>query len=136
MLNDKPILLVAEDDPDDQEFIQEAIAAVCPPTVETYFVDDGVALMDYFQGDEKPPTRPALIILDLNMPRKDGRAALREMKADGKLADIPVVILTTSNSDVDRNLCQQLGAEGFYRKPSRAAELKAIFMQLCSRYIS
>jgi len=135
MRNGKTVMLVAEDDPDDQEFIQEAIAAACPACVEAYFVEDGIALMAYLHQEGKQPGKPALVILDLNMPRKDGQATLRDMKADLSLADIPVVILTTSNSEVDKSTCQHLGAEGYYHKPNRAIELEAIFVQLCSKYI-
>jgi len=135
MLNGRSVILVAEDDPDDQEFIREAIAAVCRPGVEIHFVEDGITLMDYLQQIWNQPTKPVLIILDLNMPRKDGRAILRDMKADYHLADIPVVILTTSTSEEDKNLCQHLGAEGFYHKPGRVADLEAIFLHLCDMYI-
>jgi DNA-binding response OmpR family regulator len=91
--------------------------------------------MDYLHADEAASPRPGLVILDLNMPRKDGRTALRELKADRKLADIPVVILTTSRWEEDERICLRSGADGFYHKPSSIRELEEIIDQLCGRYL-
>jgi CheY-like chemotaxis protein len=132
--NEGPHLLVAEDDPDDQWLIQDAINESCLPEIKPRFVADGVELMEYLQqmGGQEP--RPDLIILDLNMPRKDGRAALQEIKADPNLANIPVVILTTSQSDEDFQYCQRFGVDEFFHKPSSITELENIFNRLCTEY--
>ena len=128
-----PLLLVAEDDPDDQLLIQDAIETVCSPDLNTRFVWDGVELIELLQkGDGR--SKPGLIILDLNMPRKDGRTALREIKADPNLAGIPVVVLTTSVNESDAEFCEQNGIAGYYRKPSSMHELREIIGSLCSKF--
>jgi CheY-like chemotaxis protein len=128
-------LLVAEDDPDDQFLIQDAIDTACTVEVDARFVEDGIELMDYLRLDGAARPRPSLIILDLNMPHKDGREALQEMKADPSLADIPVVILTTSHAEEDVRYCQRHGAAGYYRKPNSIQDLQGILSRLCTEYL-
>src|SRR5215510_3075528 len=102
----KPItILMADDDADDREMTREAFEESRLAN-DLRFVEDGVELLDYLQrrGKYADPTtspRPGLILLDLNMPRKDGREALREIKADPNLKNIRVVVLTTSKADED-----------------------------------
>jgi CheY-like chemotaxis protein len=133
----KSLLLVAEDDPDDQLLIQEAIDVSCHPEIETYFVWDGVELIDYLQGKIKSQSlKPDLVLLDLNMPRKDGRDALREIKMNPDLASIPVAVLTTSINDRDAQYCQQYGVIGYYRKPGSMTELRNIIGNLCKAYFN
>src|SRR5438876_744564 len=102
----KPIvILMADDDADDREMTREAFEASHLAN-DLRFVVDGVELMDYlyergkYSDPERSP-RPGIILLDLNMPKKDGREALGEIKGDPKLADIPVVVLTTSKEEED-----------------------------------
>ena len=89
---------------------------------EIFFVEDGEALMDYlthqgiYENQEEFPI-PGLILLDLNMPRKDGREALREIKADARLRKIPVVVLTTSSAEEDVLKTYDLGVSSFITKP-------------------
>src|SRR5690348_11948190 len=103
----RPItILLADDDPDDRELTREALQNSHLAN-EMRFVVDGQDLMDYLrregryakEGIEAP--RPGIILLDLNMPKKDGREALAEMKADDSLRHIPVVVLTTSRDEAD-----------------------------------
>ncbi|MFZ4396313.1 MAG: response regulator [Kiritimatiellia bacterium] len=99
----KPIeILLVEDDPGDVRLTLEALkhAKVCN---HVSIVKDGVDAMAFLRkhGKQDSPTRPDLVLLDLNMPRKDGRAVLEEMKADPDLKCIPVVVLTTSQSEQD-----------------------------------
>lgn len=121
-LRHRTILLVADDDDDDQFLIKEAIeASVC--SCQLRFVRDGEELMDYLkhrgQFVDKDDSRPPdLILLDLNMPRKDGREALKDIKIDPSLRRIPIVILTTSDSQEDISLAYELGANSFIIKPS------------------
>jgi len=99
----KPItILVAEDDPDDRLLARQALEQ-SRLIGDLRFVEDGEELIDYLhhRGNYSDPgtsPRPGLILLDLNMPRKDGREALREIKSDPRLRDIPVVVLTTSKA--------------------------------------
>src|SRR5579885_1612044 len=102
----KPVtILMADDDADDRQMTKEAFEESHLAN-DLRFVEDGVELMDYLQrrgryADPASSPRPGLILLDLNMPRKDGREALAEIKADLRLRDIRVVILTTSKAEED-----------------------------------
>lgn len=114
-------ILMADDDPDDQMLTKDAFEESCLAN-DIRFVGDGEELMDYlyhrgkFQDHENAP-RPGLILLDLNMPRKGGREALEEIKADQDLRNIPIVVLTTSKSEEDIIRSYDLGANSFIVKP-------------------
>jgi CheY-like chemotaxis protein len=115
------VILVADDDPDDCLLIKEAFTRGLLIN-GLRFVEDGEDLMDYLlrRGKYKDPfssPRPGIILLDLNMPRKDGREALREIKSDPDLKSIPVVILTTSKNEEDILQSYDLGANSFITKP-------------------
>ncbi len=136
--NNLPIL-IAEDDPDDRLLLKEAFRASQTP-YEIHFVEDGEELMDYLlrrgkysAGDLAP--RPALILLDLNMPKKDGRQALREIKADPDLIEIPVVVWTTSGLEEDRIRCRDFGAEDYLIKPSSFAEVEKAARELVNNWL-
>ena len=112
---------MAEDDPDDRQLTQRALA-VARIANDFRMVKDGVELMDYLfrRGSFKDPAdspRPGLILLDLNMPRKDGLQCLREIRQDVSLRRIPVVVLTTSQSDEDLYRSYDIGANSYIRKP-------------------
>ena len=115
------IILVAEDDPDDVMLMTDAFEESCLAN-QLHFVRDGDELLDYLrrQGKYADPAlspRPGLILLDLNMPRKDGREALEEIKSDPGLRQIPVVVLTTSRAEEDIHRTYDLGANSFITKP-------------------
>lgn len=120
--NSQPIrILVAEDDADDRMMIKDAFdeSRLGNPVD---FVEDGVQLMSYLtrEGDYahlKDSAFPGFILLDLNMPRKDGRTALREIKASPVLQRIPIVILTTSKAEEDIVRTYNLGVNSFICKP-------------------
>jgi len=123
-LLDRPqsiVILMAEDDPDDRLLTREALGEAHLVN-EIRFVEDGVELLDYlyhrenFADPSKSP-RPGLILLDLNMPRKDGREALQEIKSDPDLRRIPVVVLTTSRAEEDVVRSYDLGVSGYVTKP-------------------
>jgi CheY-like chemotaxis protein len=112
---------MAEDDLDDRLLVKDAMAE-CGWEADLRFVENGEELLDYLlcRGQYSQPAaapRPGLILLDLNMPRKDGREALREIKADAKLRRIPVVVLTTSKAGSDVGTLYDLGANSFISKP-------------------
>ena len=115
------IILMAEDDSDDRLLAQDALVESGLAT-DVHFVEDGVELMDYLTRRNKfsqlgNAPRPGLIILDLNMPKKDGREALREIRANPELRKIPVVVFTTSTADTDIARVYELGANSFISKP-------------------
>lgn len=121
------LILMAEDDADDRLLVQDALAE-CGVQDVVRFVADGEELVDYLfrrgryeQATESP--RPDLILLDLNMPRKDGREALKEIRAHGGLRRVPVVVFSTSRADTDIEKVYELGANSFVTKPAAFAEL-------------
>ena len=114
-------ILMADDDADDRRLTQEALEEGRLIN-EVQFVNDGVELLDYLRKEGKfaPPAvvhRPGLILLDLNMPRKDGRTVLKEIKNDPALRQIPVVVLTTSKADEDIYRSYDLGVNSYIVKP-------------------
>jgi CheY-like chemotaxis protein len=115
------LILMADDDADDRLLVQDALLE-CHLADYVRFVADGEELMDYLlrQGKFSEPSSapvPGLILLDLNMPRKDGREALREIRAHTELRRIPVVVFTTSRADTDIGKIYDLGANSFVPKP-------------------
>ncbi len=127
-------LLMAEDDPDDRllatEALQESRLANDLNTVE-----DGEELMDYLYrrnryADPATSPRPDLILLDLNMPRKDGREAAREIKSDPKLRRIPIVVLTTSRAEEDICRSYDLGVSSYITKPVKFEGLVEVMRTL------
>jgi CheY-like chemotaxis protein len=119
--NKTPLILIADDDEDDRMFTKEAFEENFKEK-EIRFVNDGVDLLDYLRRRNKysdPDTspRPSIILLDLNMPKMDGREALREIKSDPKLRTIPVVILTTSIAEQDVLKTYDMGVNCFITKP-------------------
>lgn len=114
-------ILMADDDEDDQLLAREALVEnrLANPI---HFVGDGEQLIAYLRNegpysDRAAYPRPGLILLDLNMPRMDGREALREIKADPELRSIPVVVLTTSKAEEDILRTYDLGANSYITKP-------------------
>ncbi|GAB2190393.1 response regulator [Sessilibacter sp. MAH2] len=113
------VILMADDDKDDQLLARDAMIEG-HVTNELHFVNDGVELLQYLRGEGEFAGNnpwPSLILLDLNMPRKDGREALAEIKSDPKLRRIPVVILTTSKTEEDMLRGYDLGAASYLTKP-------------------
>ena len=123
-------ILMAEDDADDRLMTKEAFEE-SRLNNDLRFVCDGVELMDYLyrRGQYSDPAnspRPGLILLDLNMPKKDGREALRDIKADPQLKNIRVVVLTTSKAEEDIFRTYDLGAASYITKPVTFAALADI----------
>jgi len=119
-ISDSITILMADDDADDRLLAEDAMKESRLGNVFRC-VEDGQELMDYLMRRGKYATqdapRPGLILLDLNMPRKDGRQALQEIKSDPELRRIPVVILTTSKTEEDVLRSYDLGANSFISKP-------------------
>jgi CheY-like chemotaxis protein len=114
-------ILMADDDPDDRLLAAEALRE-SRVSNDLRFVENGEELLDYLRrrgrwADPSASPRPGLVLLDLNMPRMDGREALAEIKADPELRRIPVVVLTTSRAETDVARSYDLGANSFIAKP-------------------
>lgn len=122
MASYRPItILMADDDEDDRMLAQSALEE-SRLVNRLDFVEDGEELLDYLQRRNNYESLqgtplPGLILLDLNMPRKDGREALREIRDDNQLRRIPIVILTTSKEEEDIFRSYDLGANSYITKP-------------------
>jgi CheY-like chemotaxis protein len=130
-------ILMADDDADDRYLAEDALREARVRN-NVRFVTDGEELMDYllhrgdYQNSEAYP-HPGLILLDLNMPRKDGREALQEIKADPVLRRIPIVVLTTSKAEEDVLRSYDMGVSGYITKPVTFEGLVEV-MRVLGRY--
>lgn len=115
-------ILVAEDDADDRFLLQTAFTER-GFNDKLVFVDNGIEVLSHLLAFEKQPHTtfqfPAFILLDLNMPKKNGRETLEEIKKHHRLKRIPVVIYTTTKSESEIKLCYELGANSYIVKPAR-----------------
>jgi CheY-like chemotaxis protein len=131
-------ILVCDDDEDDRLLTQQALEGAHISNA-VRFVEDGEQCLDYlyqrgeFAGETGLAPRPGLILLDLNMPKRDGREVLVAIKSDPALDDIPIVVLSTSRHDEDMVRSYQLGVNIFISKPVTFTGLVAA-MNLVGRY--
>lgn len=124
-------LLMADDDHDDREMLKIAFEEQCPGH-QLELVCDGEELMKCLERCYADGNLPDIILLDLNMPRKDGKTALREIKADARFKNIPVVIYSTSNSEDDKTETQALGAKAYIIKPYGFNDLLTVCKNICA----
>lgn len=126
-------ILIAEDDADDR-FLLKAAFQENGFTDRLHFVDNGVELMDFLrtiEADDASSARfPRFILLDLNMPKKDGREVLREIKQHPLWKRIPVVIFSTTNNEQEMRRCYELGANSYVTKPNSFEHLLKIVANL------
>jgi two-component system, response regulator len=127
-------ILLADDDADDRMMASDALEESRLAN-DLRCVEDGEELMDYLHrrgkyASPKDAPRPGLILLDLNMPRKDGREALKEIKAEPELRSIPVIVLTTSKAEEDIYRTYDLGVNSFITKPVNFESLVAVMKAL------
>lgn len=128
------VILIADDDDDDRMMAKEALEENRLAN-EIRFVVDGEDLTDYLNSRGKytepcSAPRPGLILLDLNMPRKDGREALKEIKSDPELRQIPIIVLTTSKAEEDIFRTYDLGVNSFITKPVSFTALAEVMKTL------
>lgn len=128
MDNNRLHILVAEDDPDDKLLLKEAFQEAGGAN-DLVFVDNGQELIDRLLDSSYG--LPGLILLDLNMPRKNGMEALKEIKADPHLRKIPVIVLTTSKMPEDINSTYGYGVNAFINKPTSYNGMVAIARIIC-----
>jgi CheY-like chemotaxis protein len=134
-LHARPIVILLADDDEEDRMLAAGALEESRVVNDLRFVEDGEELLDYLYHRGKyaeagtSPT-PGLILLDLNMPRKDGREALREIKADPDLRRVPVVVLTTSKAEEDIYRTYDLGANSFITKPVSFEGLVAVMRDI------
>lgn len=123
-------IVIAEDDEDDYLLTMEALKEAGIES-QIKWVKNGEELMDYLNSITKSssvveggknPLKPRLILLDLNMPRKDGREVLEDIKKNSVLRQIPIIVLTTSKADIDVSHAYDLGVNSYIQKPVRFSD--------------
>src|SRR4051812_32332642 len=132
----KPFILIAEDDIDDRMLL---IAAFEEGNVkiDIEFVGNGGELLDYLDAaDTGRNALPRFILMDLNMPKKDGRETLKELKQHPVFKKIPVIIFTTTKNEMEINRCYELGANTYIVKPDSFEQLRKIAEALNTYWIS
>lgn len=122
---------VVDDDEDDQLFISSAFKA-CTPPISVFALNDGSELLPCLA---KCTTLPRLVLLDINMPRKNGFEVLQELRNTPEFANLPVVILTTSSAEAEQNRSFALGANQFITKPLSFDKLSALAQELSTRWV-
>jgi CheY-like chemotaxis protein len=132
----KRTVIMADDDQDDCFLAEEAFTE-SGVLVDFSCLEDGVALMEYLceHSHSEADGLPTMILLDLNMPRKDGRQVLQEIKAEPRLRKIPIVIFTTSNEEKDKCFAMKAGADLFITKPSSYSEWVDIMKSLSKKWL-
>lgn len=124
-------ILIVDDDADDRDITRDAFNAN-NDKADYVSLENGDALLQYLQ-EKEGNSLPALIMLDLNMPGKDGREALREIKSDTTFQKIPIIVFTTSSSDRDKQISYEYGANCFVTKPDtfdKLVEVTAAILKL------
>lgn len=132
---DNAIIIIAEDDVDDR-FLVKAAFDESGFTGNLMFAENGVELIDLLNGPVKESGQaPHLILLDLNMPKKDGREALREIKSNPSFRKIPVVIFSTTNNAQEIARCYEAGANSYITKPNSFEQLIKILSTIQQYWI-
>jgi two-component system, chemotaxis family, response regulator Rcp1 len=129
---DTPIIVMADDDDDDRLLATDAFKQCGSPGI-FQCVEDGMELLERLS---KSQTLPSLVLLDLNMPRKDGRQTLKEMKDIPRFKDIPVVVFTTSREEKDVTLSREMGANSFVTKPTLFDDWVRIMKSLANEWLT
>jgi len=122
----KPYIVIADDDPDDRDLFTEAAAGT---GARVKSVRNGAELMRTLRDESIPD----LLFLDLNMPEKNGKECLSEIRSDGRLASLPIVIYSTSSSRKDVEDTMALGASLYWVKPNSFGRLKSVLQELVSK---
>lgn len=133
------VILMAEDDLDDQRLTKRAFKKA-KLNNQLLFVNDGVELLEYLRregayADAREYPMPDIILLDLNMPRKDGRTALKEIREDDNLCHLPVVAMTTSKAEKDILQTYKLGVNSYITKPITFEELVEVVRELNTYWV-
>ena len=135
-LKAEPEVLLVDDNPADIDLIREILGS-CKQHYHVHSVGDGEEAISFLhrRGKYSEAPCPDLVILDLNLPRKDGRAVLKEIKSDALFYKIPIVVFTTSQADADISSSYALGANCYLRKPGNLAEYRAVVQSMADFWL-
>ncbi len=132
-----PYILIGEDDPDDRFLLQSAFEDVSG-AYGLQFAENGVELLDFLNAETHKNDEacyPAFILLDLNMPRKDGREVLAELKSTPHFENIPVIIFSTTSNEREMKRCYELGANSYITKPNSFEVLRETMQALYDYWV-
>jgi DNA-binding response OmpR family regulator len=117
-------ILIAEDDEDDQFLLKSAFSEI-DYHVDLVFVNNGIDLLNHFREVDNGSISklPLLLVVDLNMPKKNGKEAIRELSTRQYFKDFTTIIFSTTSNDAEKNKCRELGVNDFFVKPSNYKEL-------------
>ncbi|MBI3295918.1 MAG: response regulator [Deltaproteobacteria bacterium] len=129
-------MLVVEDSPGDRKLVSHLFRE-CTPPCQLFFAADGEEATEFIfkRGQFETAVTPDLVILDLNMPNKDGRDVLKEIKTTPNLKRIPVVVLTTSSSHQDVDAAYEFQANSYIQKPSDLSQFRAVIDVICQYWL-
>lgn len=130
----KPLILIAEDDPDDALMLKDAFSEINQNAVT--FLENGKLLIEHLQKLLIVNEVPNLILIDLNMPILDGRGVIKELKKSPETKDIPLVVLSTSKNKDDIETVIALGADDFFTKPASFSDLVYIVTTIASKWLN
>lgn len=124
MLMMKDYILIAEDDEDDQFLLKSAFSEI-DYHVDLVFVNNGIDLLNHFKEIDKGSISklPLLLVVDLNMPKKNGKEAIRELCVKDYFRDFSTIVFSTTSNDAEKNKCRELGVTNFFVKPSNYKDL-------------
>lgn len=137
MAREQPYILIGEDDADDR-FLLQAAFEENGFNDQLHFAENGVELLSHLHAiplNDSESLFPRFIILDLNMPKKDGREVLREIKQHPTLRNIPIVIFSTTSNEVEMKRCYELGANSYITKPNSFESLLKTVATLRSYWV-
>ncbi len=123
-------ILIAEDDEDDQFLLISAFKEISDD-IELVFVENGIELLNYFKKIEDGLVKslPALLVVDLNMPKKNGKEAIGELMYKDYFRSFPTIVFSTTGNELEKNRCRDLGINDFFVKPSNYDGLLSIVSQ-------
>ena len=123
-------ILIAEDDEDDQYLLSSAFKELASE-IELIFVQNGIELINHFKRvDEGKFSLPSLLVVDLNMPKKNGKEAIRELISKSYFKHFPTIVFSTTGNEIERTRCAELGVNEYFVKPSNYRTL----LQVVSRF--
>ena len=129
-------MLLVDDSPADLDLTRDVLSN-CKQRFRVNTVQDGVEAISFLrrEGSYAAAPTPDLMVLDLNLPKKDGRTVLKELKSDPKLSKIPVIVFTTSQASSDIMRSYELGANCYLRKPGNLAEFTAVVQSMAEFWL-
>ena len=129
-MSDDRYILIAEDDEDDQFLLRSAFNEISED-IQLVFVENGIELIEHFSKFDRGEINalPCLLIVDLNMPKKNGKEAISELRNRSYFNDFPTIICSTTGNEIEKSRCRELGINNFFVKPSDYRVLLSIVSQ-------